>query len=322
MDKVKVGIIGVGYLGMQHARILSYLEEAELRGVADINFRKAVEIGNRHGVQYYQNYEKMLDEIDAAIVATPTSEHFSISMKLLKEGKNILVEKPITETVEQAEELVKTAKKQRLVLQAGHLERFNPAVEAIEDLISEPKFIEVQRLGSFSARSLDIDVVLDLMIHDLDIILALIRDDVSLIKSSGIHVLSDKIDIANARLEFKSGCVATLTASRVHQGKVRKLRIFEPTSYYSIDYIDQEVKAFPLNGRQTDIKTLKIKKEEPLKKELQNFFRCICDGKVRKVSGEEGLRALKLAYSVLEEASAYTVRLKTCPSLPSWRSHQ
>jgi len=304
MDKVKVGIIGVGYLGTQHARILSYLEEAELIGVADIDFKKAMVIGNRHGVKYYDNYENMLDEIDAGIVATPTSEHFAISMKLLKKGKSVLVEKPITETVEQAEKLVAAADKKRIILQIGHLERFNPAVEALEDLISEPKFIEVQRLGSFSARSLDIDVVLDLMIHDLDIIMALIRDEVKVIRSSGIHVLSDKIDIANARLEFASGCIATLTASRVHQGKVRKLRIFEPTSYYSIDYIDQEVKVFPLNGRQTDIKTLKIKKEEPLKKELQNFFRCIIDGKKRKVTGEEGLRALKLAYSVLSEAEA------------------
>ncbi|MFQ5722835.1 MAG: Gfo/Idh/MocA family oxidoreductase [Candidatus Aminicenantales bacterium] len=301
MDKVKVGIIGVGYLGMQHARILSYLEEAELKGVADINFRKAMQIGNRHGVQYYQNYENMLDEIDAAIVATPTSEHFSISMKLLKAGKSVLVEKPITETVDQGEELVEMAKKKGAILQVGHLERFNPAVEAIENMITEPKFIEVQRLGSFSARSLDIDVVLDLMIHDLDIILALIKDEVNVIRSSGIHVLSEKIDIANARLEFKSGCIATLTASRVHQGKVRKLRIFEPTSYYSIDYIDQEVKIFPLNGRQTDIKTLRINKEEPLKKELKNFFKCIRKGKTDKVSGEEGLRALKLAYNVLEE---------------------
>lgn len=302
MEKVKVGIIGVGYLGTQHARILSYLEKAELIGVADIDFKKAMVIGNRHGVKYYDNYENMLDEIDAGIVATPTSEHFDISMKLLKAGKSVLVEKPITETIEQAEELVSVADKNGLILQIGHLERFNPAVEALENLISEPKFIEVQRLGSFSARSLDIDVVLDLMIHDLDIIMALIKDEVKVIRSSGIHVLSDKIDIANARLEFASGCIATLTASRVHQGKVRKLRIFEPTSYYSIDYIDQEVKVFPLNGRQTDIKTLKIKKEEPLKKELQNFFRCIIDGKKRKVTGAEGLRALKLAYSVLNEA--------------------
>lgn len=302
MDKVRVGIIGVGYLGTQHARILSYLEEAELKGVADIDFKKAMVIGNRHRVKYYEDFEDMLDEIDVGIVAAPTSEHFSIATKLLSEGKSVLLEKPITETVQQAEELVVVANKNGLILQIGHLERFNPAVEAIENIISEPKFIEVQRLGSFSARSLDIDVVLDLMIHDLDIILALIKDEVKVIRSSGIHVLSNKIDIANARLEFASGCVATLTASRVHQGKVRKLRIFEATSYYSIDYIDQEVKVFPLNGRQTDIKTLKIKKEEPLKKELKNFFRCIKDGKTRKVSGEEGLRALKLAYSVLNEA--------------------
>ena len=302
MEKVKVGIIGVGYLGTQHARILSYLEEADLRGVADIDFNKSMRIGNRHGVKYYDNFEDMLDEIDAGIVATPTSEHFSITQKLLKEGKSVLVEKPITETVEQAEKLIDLAKNNKLILQVGHLERFNPAVEAIEDLLSEPKFIEVQRLGSFSARSLDIDVVLDLMVHDLDIIMALIKDDVKLIRSSGIHVLSEKIDIANARLEFESGCVATFIASRVHQGKVRKLRIFEPTSYYSIDYIDQEVKVFPLNGRQTDIKTLKIKKEEPLKKELQNFIRCVKDGKVSKVTGEEGLRALKLAHRVLSEA--------------------
>jgi len=301
MDKVKVGIIGVGYLGMQHARIISYLEEAELKAVADIDFKKALEIGNRHGVKYFQNYEDMLDEIDAGIVSTPTSEHFHISMNLLKNGKHVLVEKPITETIEQAEQLVDLARKNGLILQVGHLERFNPAVEAVEDMISEPKFIEVQRLGSFSARSLDVDVVLDLMIHDLDIILALIKDEVGVIRSSGIHVLSEKIDIANARLEFKSGCVATLTASRVHQGKVRKLRIFEPTSYYSIDYIDQEVKVFPLSGRQTDIKTLKIKKEEPLKKELENFLRCQAEGRPGKVSGEEGLRALRLAYDVLKE---------------------
>ena len=302
MEKVRVGIIGVGYLGMQHARILSYLEEAELKGVADIEFKKAVEIGNRHGVRYFQNYEDMLDEIDAAIVATPTSDHFSISMKLLSEGKSVLVEKPITETVEQAEELVKMSKKNGPILQVGHLERFNPAVEAVESVISDPKFIEVQRLGSFSARSLDIDVVLDLMIHDLDIILALLKDEVKSIRSSGIHVVSEKIDIANARLEFKSGCVATLTASRVHQGKVRKLRIFEPTVCYSVDYINQEVNIFPLNGRQTDIKSLKIEKEEPLKKELKSFFQSIKDGKPRKVSGEEALRALRLAYSVLQEA--------------------
>jgi predicted dehydrogenase len=302
MNKVRVGIIGVGYLGTQHARILSYLEEAELKGVADVEFKKALEIGNRHGVRYFQDYRDMLDEIDAAIVATPTSEHFPVSLHLLKEGKHVLVEKPITETIEQGQELVDTAQRNGLVFQVGHLERFNPAVEAVENMISEPKFIEVQRLGSFSARSLDIDVVLDLMIHDLDIIRSLIKDEVKAIRSSGIHVLSDKIDIANARLEFRSGCIATLTASRVHQGKVRKLRIFEPTSYYSIDYIDQDVKVFPLHGGPAEVRTLKIQKEEPLKKELQNFLLCLLEGRCGKVSGQEALEALKLARAVLKEA--------------------
>jgi predicted dehydrogenase len=304
MEQVRVGIIGVGYLGMQHARILSYLEEADLKGVADTDFKKAVEIGNRHGVAYYQNYEEMMGEIDAAIVATPTSEHYPITLNLLRNGKSVLVEKPITETVAQGEELVREAGSGGLVLQVGHLERFNPAVEAVETMIREPRFIEVQRLGSFSSRSLDIDVVLDLMIHDLDIIMALIKDEVGVIRATGIHVLSDKIDIATARLEFKKGCVATLTASRVHQGKVRKLRIFEPTVYYSIDYIDQEVVVFPLDRRQTDIKTLKIQKEEPLKKELRNFLDCIRLGKTSKVTGEEGVRALRLAHNVLKEAEA------------------
>ncbi len=301
MDKIKAGIIGVGYLGTQHARILSYLEEAELKGVADVDIKRAMVIGNRHGVFYCENFEDMLDKIDVGIVAAPTSEHFSIAEKLLKEGKSVLVEKPMTDTEEQAEKLVDLAEKKRLILQVGHLERFNPAVEALQDIISEPKFIEVQRLGSFSARSLDTNVVLDLMIHDLDIILDLIKDEVKTIRSSGIHVLSEKFDIANARLEFERGCVANLTASRVHQGKIRNLRIFEPTAYYSIDYIDQEVKVFPLSGRQTEVKSLKIKKEEPLKKELQNFFKCVRDGKPGKVSGQEGLRALKLAHSVLRE---------------------
>jgi predicted dehydrogenase len=301
MEKIKVGIIGVGYLGMQHARIASYLEEADLRAVADIEFKKAFEIGNRHGVRYYQNYEEMLDDIDAGIVAVNTSAHYDIALRLLEQGKHVLVEKPITETVAQGEALIAAARKNGLILQVGHLERFNPAVEAVENIISEPKFIEVQRLGSFSARSLDVDVVLDLMVHDLDIIMALIKDEVSVIRSTGIHVVSDKVDIANARLEFKGGCVATLTASRVHQGKVRKLRIFEPTSYYAIDYIDQEVKVFPLNGRQTDVKSIKNKKEEPLKKEIQNFLTCIAEGRPGKVSGEEGLRALRLAHDVLKE---------------------
>jgi predicted dehydrogenase len=303
-DRIKIAVIGVGYLGTQHTRILSYLENAELVGVVDIDYDKAIQIGNRHGVKYYKDYREVIDLIDAAIVATPTSEHYSIAKDLILHGKSVLVEKPITETVEQGEKLVKIAKEKDVILQVGHLERFNPAVEELEKIVTEPKFIEVQRLGSFSSRSLDIDVILDLMIHDLDIILALVKDEVKVIKATGTHVLTEKIDIANARLEFNSGCVANVTASRVHHGKIRKLRVFQPNSYLSVDYIDQEVKIFSLDGEKINTDTLKIKKEEPLKKELDNFLQGVIGKKKVKVTGEEALTALKLAYQVLKEAQS------------------
>ncbi len=303
-DRVKIAVIGVGYLGTQHTRILSYLENAELVGVVDIDYDKAMQIGNRHGVKYFRDYREVIDLIDAAVVATPTSEHYSIAKDLIMQGKAVLVEKPITETVEQGEKLVKIAKEKNIILQVGHLERFNPAVEELEKVVTEPKFIEVQRLGSFSARSLDIDVILDLMIHDLDIILALVKDEVKIIKATGTHVLTDKIDIANARLEFKSGCVANITASRVHHGKIRKLRVFQPNVYFSVDYIDQEVKVFSLDGEKINTQTLRVKKEEPLKKELENFLQGVIGKKKIKVTGEEGLTALRLAYQVLKEAQS------------------
>ena len=301
---MKIAVIGVGYLGTQHTRILSYLENAELVGVVDIDYDKAMQIGNRHGVKYFRDYREVIDLIDAAVVATPTSEHYSIAKDLIMQGKAVLVEKPITETVEQGEKLVKIAKEKNIILQVGHLERFNPAVEELEKVVTEPKFIEVQRLGSFSARSLDIDVILDLMIHDLDIILALVKDEVKIIKATGTHVLTDKIDIANARLEFKSGCVANITASRVHHGKIRKLRVFQPNVYFSVDYIDQEVKVFSLDGEKINTQTLRVKKEEPLKKELENFLQGVIGKKKIKVTGEEGLTALRLAYQVLKEAQS------------------
>jgi predicted dehydrogenase len=302
MDKIRTAVVGVGYLGRFHAEKHALLPEAELVAVLDTDRVKCEALARKLGTRAVTDYREILDRVDAVSIVVPTQHHYEVAREFLERGVHVLLEKPITTTLEEADELVRIAAERNLVFQVGHLERFNPAVEAVETMIREPRFIEVQRLGSFSSRSLDIDVVLDLMIHDLDIIMALIKDEVGMIRASGIHVLSDKIDIATARLEFKGGCVATLTASRVHQGKVRKLRIFEPTVYYSIDYIDQEVVVFPLDRRQTDIKTLKIQKEEPLKKELRNFLDCIRLGKTSKVTGEEGLRALRLAHGVLREA--------------------
>ena len=186
MENIKVGIIGVGYLGTQHARILSYLEGAELKSVADLDLKKSMIIGNRHGVSYVQNFEEMLDDIDAAIVAAPTSEHFSITKQLLLSGKSALVEKPMTDTVDQAEELVKLAKKNKLILQVGHLERFNPAVAAIEPHIDEPRFIECHRISPFKFRAVDVGVVLDVMIHDLDIVLHIAGSPVKKVEAIGL----------------------------------------------------------------------------------------------------------------------------------------
>jgi len=299
--RLRCAVIGGGYLGRFHAQKYAGLARCEFVGVVDPDAAARARLAAELGVATFADHRELPGRVDAVSVATPTVTHCAVTSELLAAGIHVLVEKPIAAAAAEATAMIELARRHRRVLQVGHLERFNPAVEAVETIISDPRFLEVQRLGSFSARSLDVNVVLDLMIHDLDIILALIKDEVAVIRSSGIHVLSEKIDIANARLEFKSGCVATLTASRVHQGKVRKLRIFEPTSYYSIDYIDQEVKIFPLSGRQTDIKTMRIQKEEPLKKELQNFCACIAEGRAGKVSGEEGLRALRLAYDVLRQ---------------------
>jgi len=301
VSRVRAAVIGVGYLGRFHAQKFASMDDVDLAAVMDIDPERAREVAREVGSRACASYDELPDDLDAVSIAVPTTVHAEVAIPFLERGVAVLLEKPISARLDEARAIIEAASKGGAKLQIGHLERFNPAVEAVENIISEPKFIEVQRLGSFSARSLDVDVVLDLMVHDLDIIMALIKDEVSVIRSTGIHVVSDKVDIANARLEFKGGCVATLTASRVHQGKVRKLRIFEPTAYYAIDYIDQEVKIFPLSGRQTDIKSFKIKKEEPLKKEILNFLACIAEGRTGKVSGEEGLQALRLAHDVLKE---------------------
>lgn len=301
MDKLKVGVIGVGHLGRHHARIYSELEDCDLYGVVDIDPKQRDEIAEAYNTKAFADYRELIGHVDAVSVAVPTILHYQISKDLVGQGIDLLVEKPMTSTLAQAWELLDLSHQHKVILQIGHLERFNSAVLTLEKYVNNPRYIESNRISPFIERGVDVDVVLDLMIHDIDIILSIVKSKIKKIEAVGVPVISPKIDIANARLEFESGCVATLTASRVHQGKVRKLRIFEPTSYYSIDYIDQETKVFPLNGRQMDVKTLKIKKEEPLKKELQNFFKCVKDGKTRKVTGDEGLRALKLAYRVLEE---------------------
>lgn len=297
----RIGVIGVGYLGSQHARILSSFEEYKLSCVVDIDKEKADRVAKEYNTVSLYNWKDAIPLIDCAVVATPTSTHFEISRGLMENGKHVLVEKPITEKIEEAEELVDVAKKSGVIFHVGHVERFNPALREAKKIMKNPRFIEVHRLGTFSHRSIDIDVVLDLMIHDIDIVLDIVNSEPREIKSAGAKVLTSKIDIANARIEFESGCVANLTASRVYGKKVRKLRVFQPFKYISIDYKDQEVKVYSLEDFSIKEEFLEIEKAEPLKIELMNFLKSV-DGKNGEgVSGEEGLKALRVAYKILEE---------------------
>lgn len=296
----RIGVIGVGYLGSQHARILSSISECKLTCVVDIDKERADRVAKEYKTTPIYNWKDAIPLIDLAVVATPTLTHFEISKGLMEKGKHVLVEKPITEKIEEAEELVDYAKRTGMLLQVGHVERFNPALREARKIIENPKFIEVHRLGTFSHRSIDIDVVLDLMIHDIDIVLDIVKSEPSEIKSVGAKVLTSKIDIANSRIEFDSGCVANLTSSRVYGRKVRKLRIFQPYKYISIDYKDQEVKVYSLKNFSIKEETLQIEKEEPLRIELIKFLRSVNGKGGEGVTGEEGLKALKLAHKILE----------------------
>jgi predicted dehydrogenase len=250
------------------------------------------------------DFEELLPGIDAASVAVPTVAHRDVTERLLRAGVHVLVEKPIAASLSEAREMVAVAAEQSRVLAVGHTERHNPAVEALLSRARDPRFIEVHRLGSFSPRSLDIDVVLDLMIHDIDVVTALVEDDVLSLEAVGVPVLTPRVDIANARLRFSRGCVANITASRVSQEKVRKLRVFERDRYVSLDYQTQEAVSYrlvPTEGPRPDIRKeeLAVKREEPLRRELLDFLQAVRGGSRPKVSGEEGLRALDLALRVV-----------------------
>jgi predicted dehydrogenase len=271
---IRVGVVGVGALGQHHARVYSNLPEAELVAVADPLLDRVTEVAARFHCESYRSHEEMIGRVDAVSIAAPTGDHASIGMDFLRQGKHVLLEKPMTQTVREADDLIEL--QGGCVLQVGHSERFNSALRAIEPLVTRPQFFEAHRLGVFTPRSLDIDVVLDLMIHDLDLILHLVGEPVGEIRAVGIPVVTPQVDIANARLEFENGCVANLTASRVSREKVRKLRFFQPHDYVSIDFDKEQVEMFSLSqeggaGKVIDRK-LEVHPEEPLKLEIQAFL--------------------------------------------------
>jgi predicted dehydrogenase len=322
MSKIRVAVIGAGYLGRQHVRIYSQLDSVELVGVADANPEIAQGVAREFHTASYTNYEGLLGKVTAVSLAVPTIAHSQIGCQLLSHGIDVLVEKPIASSAGEADALIRAAREHQRVLQVGHLERFNPAVIEARKMLTAPLFFEVHRLGVFTSRSLDIDVVLDLMIHDLDIVLDFVRSPVVAVSAVGLPILSSKIDIANARIEFANGCVANLTASRVSSEKVRKLRFFQPSQYLSIDYTRQDIVimsvASPLAGKAPAIVPSKIelRKAEPLKAEIESFLHTVRSRGQSAVSGEEGKRALELGQQVVERIRDHTQALRLPALVP------
>lgn len=327
MHRLKVAVVGVGHLGKEHARVYAEMPGVELFSVVDIQRKQAEKVAQQYNTGYFLNYKDIIDKVQAVSIAVPTKSHYAIAKDFLQHGVHVMIEKPMTGTVLEARELIDISKAKGLVLQAGYIERFNPAIAAIKRLSVNPKFIECHRLSPFTFRSADIGVVLDLMIHDIDILLYITNSKVKKFDAVGVNVISDKEDIANVRIQFQNGCVANVTASRVSITPMRKIRLFSEDSYISIDYQKKDALIYKkspeltlksLNISDTNVSTIadlksyvfgdllkiehiKMDDYEPLKKELESFVDCIVNHKEPVVSGEEGLRAIEVANDILRE---------------------
>jgi predicted dehydrogenase len=306
---LRVAVIGVGHLGKHHARILSSMPGVELVAVVDTNRARAEEIAAANQTTPAFDAREVLGRVDAVTIAAPTGIHRTLALACLNAGVAVLVEKPIARSLEEADEMIAAAADAGAVLAVGHTERFNPAVAAARPLLTDPRFIEVHRLGTFPERSLDIDVVFDLMIHDLDVVLALVNSDVESLEAVGVPVVTNRVDIANARLRFANGCIVNLTASRISRDRVRKIRFFQPASYVSIDYAAQKVDVWQLvkgDGPAPSIHggEIPVVHEEPLKRELADFVDAVASRRAPVVTGEAGRRALALAQAITDKIQA------------------
>lgn len=313
MKRLRVGVIGVGHLGQHHARLYAGLPGTVLVGVSDINPERARLIADRCHVPAFDDPAALLGQVDAVSVAVPTSAHHNVVTACLNAGAHVLVEKPIAVTSAEARELVELARTRGRTLQVGHVERFNPAIEAVRPFIKHPGFIECHRLSPFGERGTDVDVVLDLMIHDLDMVLSFKPGSVEEVRAAGVPVLSPNIDIANARIGFASGCVANLTASRVSTTRMRKLRLFQRDAYISVDYqLRQGVICRRRTGRGTrpeiEAQPVRGKDEEPLKLELEAFIHAASTGTPPPVTGEDGIAVLELAHQILDAIGMFVKR--------------
>ncbi|MFH0913293.1 MAG: Gfo/Idh/MocA family oxidoreductase [Candidatus Omnitrophota bacterium] len=298
MQKIKVAVVGAGHLGSIHAKLYQEIDTCSLVGVSDIDKARLDQVSSSLNVPGYLNYQELFGKVDAVSIAVPTKLHFPVTADFLKHKIHTLVEKPFTTNLKEADSLIKLAAKLRLILQVGHVERFNSAFSATLKLIKDPKFIECHRLSPFPNRSLDIGAVLDLMIHDIDIVLGLVNSPIKKIEAIGVPVLTHLEDIANARITFKNGCVCNLTASRVSDEWMRKIRIFLKNTYISLDYKNEEAFVYRKTDSGITKETLPIEKEQPLKKELASFLDCVIQNKPPIVSGEVARQALKVAFDI------------------------
>lgn len=322
MEKLSVGVIGVGHLGKLHTKMFRQIENCNLTGVYDSNFEQAKLVANEFGVTAFKSVEELLSKVKAVSVAATTSAHYEVVKKCFENDINVFVEKPITATIEQGEELVKIAEQKKLKFQVGHIERFNPGLLSLESYISDPMFIQSDRLSQFNPRGTDVAVVLDLMIHDIDIILSFIKSDVKQIDANGVAVVSDHIDIANARIQFENGAVANVTASRISQKKMRKMRIFQKDHYISLDFVTGVSEVYRLQPVNETAQTNSIsfgeigvgdkkkrliyeqpesKEVNALNYELQLFVDSVLYDKKIVVTGLDGLRALKVAQIIIQK---------------------
>jgi predicted dehydrogenase len=308
--RLRVVVVGTGHMGALHAGKLAALESGgfgvSLAGVADVDAARAQEVGEAFGVPWSVDHVALLHRADAAIVAVPTVDHYRVVLDALKAGLHVLVEKPIAASLPEAEALLATARSEDRLLQVGHLERFNTALRRVADSIRDPRFIEAHRLGPFPARSTDVDVVRDVMIHDLDIILGLVGEEPERIDAVGVPVISEKLDIANARLTFPDGCVANVTASRVSPTPLRKIRVFQPDGYFSIDFLEHRAAIFqtdePLSHDPSAIRIepIQLDRQDALERELRAFVEAIRSGDEEPLAPEEALRALRTALRITE----------------------
>lgn len=302
MGKIKVGVVGVGYFGQFHVEKYSKMEEVELVGVVDLDPVRSREVAQRYKTLSFENHRQLFDRVQAVSIVSSTPSHYSIAKDFLLRGIDVLLEKPMVTNLREAEDLIRIAEQKRLVLQVGHLERFNGAFLATQDLIHEPRFIEFQRLTPFTGRGIEVDVVLDLMIHDLDVLLSWISSPIQSIFSVGFPILTSNSDVAHTRIEFKNGCIASLLASRFCKEKVRKALIFQPDSSVLVDFLTQKASYVQKEGDSgMRVREIQIDKSDPLELEVRDFIQSVRERRVAKVSGEEGRRVLELALQIIHQ---------------------